>query len=80
MNNKIIRLIFVLPLLSGILAQAATQKIVGGKEADSGEHDYYVALLVAYNWDDRSMTTSPSSSSRFSWSPFAVPVLLVVKR
>ena len=49
---------------------SAEQRIIGGSASDSSDHDYFVTLLFAFNWDSGTTSYQPSSSSGYSWNSF----------
>lgn len=54
------------------LAQAdINPRIIDGTPTSAGEHDYFVALMLAYNWDRGVQSLEPiTDDGRHSWNPF----------
>ncbi len=69
MNRTFFWCFFVATVFGTAVASDDLTKIINGREASTGEHDYFVALMLAFNWDDGSTTTSPTSDSGYNWNP-----------
>ncbi|MEJ2042421.1 MAG: serine protease [Reinekea sp.] len=70
MLRRFVLLLFLVPVL-GSAAQIAPQpKIINGTPSRDSDYDYFVALMVAYNWDTFSTSLEPATDSRYSWRTF----------
>lgn len=53
-----------------IESRGIAPRIINGSAAGATEHEYFAALLNAYNWTDGKTYASPGSATRYSWNPF----------